>query len=238
MHENRGVTVKPELCSEQQLSSCDIPVLWFCLSRWPLSLASLDPAAAVGPPAAPVEPAQLHSPELWSYGCTACSGPEHPYLKKPPHKELIYKTQKRTSIWKKRERSRLLPVLTSSLMSSSFMRMVTESSLIFCCAWNSPHSETPSKLFRLPRRDVSPALELATQRFEGVHKRSAGRGNEEGDRDSWQPSRFKPSCVIVLKHQHRSVLDSPSTWVWRRYGHEYLSTHFGGHEITIWVLLL
>lgn len=42
----------------------------------------------------------------------------------------------------------------------------------------------------------------------GVHKRSAGTGNEEGDRYSRQPSRFKPSYVIVVKYQHRSVLDS------------------------------
>lgn len=80
----RDVAVEPELCSEQRRSSCDIPVLWFCPLCWFLSLVSPDPAAAVGPPAAPVEPAQLHSPELWSYGCIACSGPAHPYLKKPP----------------------------------------------------------------------------------------------------------------------------------------------------------
>lgn len=103
MHECRGETVRPELCSEQQLSSCDIPVLWFCLSHWSPSLASQGRAAAAGRPAAPVEPAQLHSPGLWSYGCTACSGPEHPYLKNS--KELIYKTQYRTSIWKKKERA-------------------------------------------------------------------------------------------------------------------------------------
>lgn len=81
----------PELCSEQQLSSCDIPVLWFCLLHWSPSLASRGRAAAAGRPAAPVEPAQLHSPGLWSYGCTVCSGPEHPYLK--TSKELIHKTQ-------------------------------------------------------------------------------------------------------------------------------------------------
>lgn len=95
MHEYKGVIVKPGLCSEQQLFSCDIPVLWSCLKHLSLSLASLDPAAGVGPPAAPVEPAQLHSLELWFYGCTACLGPEHPYLK---ILKIIYKTQKITFI--------------------------------------------------------------------------------------------------------------------------------------------
>lgn len=157
MHVFRGVAAVPELCSEQQLSSCDIPVLWSCLLRWFLSLASPDPAAAVGPPAAPVEPAQLRSPELWSCGCTACLRLEHPYLKNTNN--WMTKTQQRTFILKIRRGNgmRFVPVFTSSLMSSSFMRIVTDSSLIFCCAWRRPHSETLSKLFRL-----SPVLELAT----------------------------------------------------------------------------
>lgn len=155
--------VKPGLCSEQQLSSCGIPVLWSYLLRLSLSPASLDPAAAVGPPATPVEPAQLRSPEQWFYDYTACSGPVHPYLKNIP---FIYKTQKMTVLEAQLEKGnqiRMVPVLTSSLMSSSFMRMVTDSSLIFCCAWRSPLSETPSRLFKLSRTDASPELELATQ---------------------------------------------------------------------------
>ncbi len=101
MHERGGVTVKPGLCFERQLSSCDIPELWSCLSHWSLSLASPDPAAAVEPPAAPAEPAQLRSLEPLSCGCTACWGPEHPYLKKNPTKTWFTLRPKRTSNWKK-----------------------------------------------------------------------------------------------------------------------------------------
>lgn len=149
----------PELCSGQQQSSCDIPELGSCLWHWSLSLASPAPAADAGPPEAPAEPARLHSPVLWSYGCTACSGPEHLYLKfkkKQPKNDFP-----NTDLHQKKVALKLVPVLTSSLMSSSFMRMVTESSLIFCCAWRSPNSEVPSKLFRLPTRDISSELELA-----------------------------------------------------------------------------
>lgn len=78
---SRRLSVQPELCSEQQLSSCDIPALCSCLLCLFLSLVSPDPAADVEPPAAPDAPAQLHFPEPRSYGCTAYSGPEHPSLK-------------------------------------------------------------------------------------------------------------------------------------------------------------
>lgn len=55
------------------------------------------------------------------------------------------------------------PVLTSSLMSSSFIRMVMESSLIFCCACRSPLSEqnSPPKPLTLSHTELSPMLLLA-----------------------------------------------------------------------------
>lgn len=152
----------PELCSEQQQSSCDIPELWSCLRHWLLSLASPAPAADAGPPEAPAEPAQLHSPALWSYGCIACSGLEHLYLELKKNNSNNKKIDlPNTDLHQKKMALKLVPVLTSSLMSSSFIRMVTDSSLIFCCAWRSPNSELPSKLFRLPTRDISSELELA-----------------------------------------------------------------------------
>lgn len=74
-----------------------------------------------------------------------------------------------------------LPVLTNSLMRSSFIRMVTESSLIFCWARSNPLSEPISHLqpLRLSSTELSPTLLLAihtqhsqtirTQRCELLH---------------------------------------------------------------------
>lgn len=98
----------------------------------------------------------------------------------------------------------MVPVLTSSLMSSSFMRMVTESSLIFCCAWSSPSSELPSKLFRLPTRDISSELELAAD-LRTHRLKLAGR--TKGDRD--KDSRFNSSHrTVANKHSFGLVLNS------------------------------
>ena len=55
---------------------------------------------------------------------------------------------------------RSVPVFTSSLMSSSFMRMVTDSSLIFCWACTRPW---PSRLLRLSLTEEPPTLEWAAE---------------------------------------------------------------------------